>query len=108
MRRPAALVAAAAGCVIAGGALISSSWHLSWWHGLYCSLGTATTVGCDATPPGPAGWIAASLVMLTAIPLLAAAFSSLHLDRMDERLRRHHKAIKGQIDRLGTRDEGDT
>jgi hypothetical protein len=82
VRRAVLLLAAAAASVIAGGVVIAATWHVSFGHGLYCSLGTASTVGCDKQPVSPAGWIAAAAVMLTAIPLLAAAFGSLHLDKV--------------------------
>ena len=74
MRRALILLASAAGCVLAGGALFALTEHLSLPHGVYCGLGTATTVGCDVTPHG-AGRLIASLLMLTALPLLGAAFS---------------------------------
>jgi hypothetical protein len=76
-----AWIAAAAGCVLAGAALIAVTWHLSFWHGLYCSVGTAATVGCDTAPRGAAGQAVAVGVMLTAIPCLASAFSHIHLHR---------------------------
>jgi hypothetical protein len=100
MRRAWWLLAAAAVSVIAGGAVIAATWRVSFGHGLYCSLGTASTVGCDKQPVSPAGWIAASAVMLTAIPLLAAAFGSLHLDKVREHLDAHHRSIHQRLDKI--------
>ena len=94
------LLAAAAGAVAAGGAVIAATWHLSFGHGLYCSLGVATTVGCDVQPPGTAGRVAAAAVMLTTIPLLAAAFGQIHLDRVRAHLDRHHRAIHERLDAI--------
>jgi hypothetical protein len=75
MKRPAALLAVAAACVAAGAWLISVTWHVSLGHGLYCAVGTASTVGCDTAPHSAAGWLAAVAVMLTAIPALAGCFA---------------------------------
>lgn len=104
MKRPPLLIAAAAGCVLAGGILIAVTWHVPFGHGLYCSLGTAATVGCDVLPRSGAGEITAVLVMLTAIPLLAAAFAQLHLDKVrehvDKKLSEHHEAIHARLDRI--------
>jgi hypothetical protein len=102
--RPLVLVAAAGGCVLAGGVAIALTWHLPLGHGLYCSVGTAATVGCDVTPHSGAGQVIAVAVMLTAIPLLAAAFGQLHLDKVrehvDKRLNEHHDAIHARLDRI--------
>jgi hypothetical protein len=100
VRRAWWLLAAAAVSVIAGGAVIAATWRLSFGHGLYCSLGMASTDGCDAQPASTAGRIAAAAVMLTAIPLLAAAFGSLHLDRVKAHLDAHHRSIHQRLDKI--------
>lgn len=74
MRRPWVLVAVAAAVVAAGGWLLGVTWHLPYGTGLYCSVGTASTVGCD-TGLSAAGQVAAVVVMLAAIPVLAAVFA---------------------------------
>lgn len=96
MRRAWLLLAVAAGVILAGAALLAATWHLSYGHGLYCSLGIASTVGCDASPPGAAGRVAASVVILATIPALAAVFAMLtglhlrgHLRASEERMKRH-------------------
>jgi voltage-gated potassium channel Kch len=105
------LAGAAAGVIISGGVLFSVSQQIPPATGLYWAVETATTVGYgDVTPRGAAGHVIAVLVMLTAIPLLAAAFGQLHLDRVrahvDSRLGEHHKAIHDRLDRIeqGTRE----
>lgn len=75
MKRIIALLAAAAACIAGGGWLIGRTWHLGYAHGLYCAMGTATTLGCDASPPSSAGRWAQIALMVTAIPLLGAAFA---------------------------------
>jgi hypothetical protein len=58
-------------------------------HGLYCALGTATTVGCDIAPRNPAAYAFSALMMLTVVPLFAAVFSffttGLTADHVDKR-----------------------
>jgi voltage-gated potassium channel len=61
---------------IAGGALFAATQHYPFTTGLYWAITTATTVGYgDVTPHNAAGRVVASVVMLTAIPMLAAAFA---------------------------------
>ncbi|HTZ92112.1 MAG TPA: ion channel [Streptosporangiaceae bacterium] len=72
----AILLAAAAGCVLAGGGAFAATQQLPFSTGLYWAITTATTVGYgDVTPRNAAGRVIASLVMLTTIPLLAAVFA---------------------------------
>jgi voltage-gated potassium channel len=62
--------------VLAGGVAFSIAEHVTMWTGLYWSVTTASTVGYgDVTPHTGSGRIIAVAVMLTAIPLLAAAFA---------------------------------
>jgi hypothetical protein len=81
VRAAIASLAAAAACILAGAVAIAATWGIGLWHGLYCSLGNATTAGCDASPHSTAGRLAGMAVWLTAIPLLANAFSHIHLHR---------------------------
>lgn len=119
MKRPALLLAAAAACVAAGGWLFAATWHLSYGHGLYCAIGTASTVGCDTVPDSAAGRVAAVAVMLTAIPVLAACFALLtgrhagrrasakvkeHLDAAEKHIAEdadeRHVAMQRHVERL--------
>jgi voltage-gated potassium channel len=75
-RHVAILLAAAAACVLVGGALFALTQQLPFTTGLYWAITTATTVGYgDVTPHNAAGRVVASAVMLTTIPLLAAVFA---------------------------------
>lgn len=60
-------------------------------HGLYCALGTATTVGCDIAPRTPAAYAFSAVMMMTVVPLFAAVFSffttGLTADHVDKRHR---------------------
>lgn len=76
MKRVIALLATAAAVVAAGGWALAATWHLSLGTGLYCSVGTATTVGCNPLLSA-AGQVTVVVVMLVAIPILAAVFASL-------------------------------
>lgn len=98
MRRAWLTLAIAAAAILAGAGGLSATEHLSYAHGLFCSVGTASTVGCDVTARGGSAQAVSVAVMLTAIPALAATFALVtgyhwrkHLDR---RLREHHQAIR--------------
>lgn len=96
MRRPAVLLGAAAVAVAAGGCLLAATWHLGLGTGLYCSVGTATTAGCDPSLSG-AGQLAAVAVMLAAIPLLAAVFAWLTGRHAAGHMREHLAAAEKRI-----------
>lgn len=83
------LLTLAAAAVLLGGYLLAAAEHISLWHGIYCSLGTAATVGCDVTPS--TGWAQAVsvAVILIAIPALAAVFGRLTADHLGRAVRRH-------------------
>jgi hypothetical protein len=97
MSRAWVLLAAAGADIIAGGVAIAATWHLSFWHGLYCSIGTASTVGCDTAPRTGLGQAVAVGIMLTAVPLLAAVFTQLHLDRIDAHMAAHRKLLGADL-----------
>jgi len=62
--------------VLLGSGLFALAEDLPYTTGLYWAVTTATTVGYgDVTPHNPIGKLIASLVMLTTIPMLAAAFA---------------------------------
>jgi voltage-gated potassium channel len=83
------LVLAAVCCVLAGGAVFARIEHLHVTTGWYWALETATTVGYgDVTPDNGSSRVVASLVMLTTIPLLAAAFGVLTSSLIADRMRR--------------------
>ncbi|HTU06851.1 MAG TPA: potassium channel family protein, partial [Trebonia sp.] len=70
------LLASVAAVVLVGGELFALAEGLPFTTGLYWAITTATTVGYgDVTPHNPVGRLLASLVMLTTIPMLAAAFA---------------------------------
>jgi voltage-gated potassium channel len=72
----AVLLGSVAAVVLVGAWLFSLAESLPFTTGLYWAVTTATTVGYgDITPHNPIGRLIASLVMLTTIPLLAAAFA---------------------------------
>lgn len=97
MRRAMVLLGVAAACTLAGGWLIAVTWHLPYGRGLYCAVGTASTVGCDAVPGTAAGRAASVAVMLTAIPVLAACFAILTGHHASKRARVHLAAAEKRI-----------
>ena len=70
------LLGSVVGVVLLGAGLFALAEDLPYTTGLYWAVTTATTVGYgDITPHNPVGRLIASLLMLTAIPLLAGAFA---------------------------------
>lgn len=109
MKRAWLLFGSAAAAIVWWGAIFAITQQASIITGLYWALTTGTTVGYgDVTARGDGGHLLAIAVMLTTIPLLAAAFSQLHLDRVKTHLDRHHKAIHDRLDRIerGTDSQG--
>lgn len=82
---------------MACGLVFALTEHLAVVTGLYWAITTATTVGYgDVTPNSWLGHFIAVIVMLTVIPLFAAAFSlmtsgltSLQVSDSEERLKAH-------------------
>lgn len=75
-RNVVTLLGSVVAVVLIGAALFALAEDLPFTTGLYWAVTTATTVGYgDVTPHNPLGRLIASLVMLTAIPMLAAAFA---------------------------------
>jgi hypothetical protein len=75
-RQVLVLLGAVVGVVLLGAGLFTLAEGLPYTTGLYWAVTSATTVGYgDITPHNPIGRLIASLVMLTAIPLLAGAFA---------------------------------
>lgn len=75
-RNVATLLGTVVAVVLLGAELFALAEGLPFTTGLYWAVTTATTVGYgDITPHNPLGRLIASLVMLTAIPMLAGAFA---------------------------------
>ncbi len=96
MKRALIYIAAAAACILAGGVLLAVTEHLSAGTGVYCGLGTATTVGCSPGIPVAARIVSAAL-MLTAIPLFALAYGSLSNAHLRKHMGLHMKATVAQV-----------
>lgn len=96
--RIALLVIAAAAVLDAalGLAYAAVTPHLPWWHGLYCALANAVTVGGDVAPANGAGYAITAAECLLVVPLFAAAFSlftsgltAVHVRGAEGRIKRH-------------------
>lgn len=88
-RHVAMLLGGVASVIVAGGAVFAVTQHLPVTTGWYWAITTATTVGYgDVTPKNASGRVVASVVMLTAIPMLGAAFAVATGSAISERLRR--------------------
>ena len=85
------LLGGVVGVIIVGGAAFALVDHVPVTTGLYWAVVTATTVGYgDVSPANPAARAIAVVVMVTAIPMLGAAFalftSSFTLSRLNQLL----------------------
>lgn len=70
--------------------------HLADWHGLYCALANAVTLGGDVSPTTAGGWIVNAAECLTVVPLFAGALSlftsgltATHVRDSEKRIREH-------------------
>lgn len=94
-------IGTAAIIIVAGGLAFAAADHISPGLGLYFAITTATTAGYgDVIPRSTAGHWIAVILMLTAVPLVAATFSLVtatltasqvkwHMNRTEERLKQH-------------------
>lgn len=97
MKRALIYMAAAAACIIAGGAVIARTMHIGFGHGVYCALGTAATVGCDATPADAGARLASAAVIVVCIPLFALAYGSLSSAHVRKHMGLHRQAAVAQL-----------
>ena len=96
-RRALAVIAVAAVLdALLGVAYSAETPGLPWWHGLYCALANAVTVGGDIAPVNAAGYVITAMECLLVVPLFAAAFSlltsgltSTHVAASEDRLKTH-------------------
>ena len=80
----------------AGLAYSAATPHLSWWHGLYCALANAVTLGGDVSPANGWGYLINSIECITIVPLFAATFSlftsgltATHVRKSERRIKAH-------------------
>jgi len=69
------VTAAVALDVILGALYSLATPGLPLWHGLYCALANAVTVGGDVTPASGAGYVIQAAECSLVVPLFAATFS---------------------------------
>lgn len=97
MKRAVILIALAGCCIAGGGWLYALTEHVSYGRGLYCAVGTASTDGCDLTAGTTAARIASVVVILTAIPLLAAAFGTITSAHLRRHMGLHMQSTVAQV-----------
>lgn len=91
---------------VAFGLAYSASEHIAVWKGLYCALGTSTTVGCDVLPDNPAGYWLIAAMMVTVVPLLASVFSFFTTELTAGHVDARHEELKASmVTHVDTRHE---
>lgn len=75
--------------------------HIGVAHGLYCSTGIATTVGCDVVPVNGPAYVLSTLMMLTIVPLFSSMFSlftsGLIASHVDDKTDKQTQALKEHV-----------
>lgn len=101
-KRAAVVLAATVTLDVILGTLYGLDDHIGTWHGLYCSTGIATTVGCDVPPGTVTGYILSTLMMLLVVPLFTATFSlftsGLVASHVDTKTEQQTKDLAGLTD----------
>jgi voltage-gated potassium channel len=93
VRRTLILAGLALASMLGGAVAFSLADHVPFWLACYWSVVTGTTVGYgDLAPKSGAAHVIAVAEMLTAIPLLGAAFASLTAMHV-------HRHVKAHVDR---------
>ena len=86
------------------GVLYGVAEHVHVLHGLYCAIGTATTVGCDIPPDNGPAYVLTVIMMLTVVPLWGATFSyftsGLTSDHVDAAASGQTAELKEHVDAL--------
>jgi voltage-gated potassium channel Kch len=101
MKRAWAQIVVAVAFITGGGALFSWTQHIPFLTGLYWSTTTATTVGYgDVIPRNDLGRFISICMMLTAIPLLAAAFARLTGEHLAKRAREEITELRAHVHAL--------
>lgn len=84
------------------------------WHGLFCALANAVTVGGDVPPANAAGYLITALECALVVPLFAAAFSLLtsgltavHVAASEKRMKAHvEQRLKAHLGGYGRVENG--
>ncbi|HEY1700878.1 MAG TPA: hypothetical protein VGG75_14300 [Trebonia sp.] len=86
---------------VALGVLYGLADHVHVLHGMYCALGTATTVGCDILPANGFAYVLSAVMMVTVVPLFASVFafftSGLTADHVDTLTDKQTQDIKEHV-----------
>ena len=94
-------LAAAAAVVGAWAVVFAQAEHLSWFHGLYCSVGIASTNGCDFLPRDTSDQAVTVAVILTAVPVLGTVFARLTAHHTARRV--HERSAAARADAAAAR-----
>lgn len=95
-RRALQVISAAVVLDLLFGVLFAFSEHIPVWHGLYCALANAVTVGGDVQPTRPLAYLVTAGECALVVPLFAATFSlfttgltAAHVDKRHAEMKQH-------------------
>ncbi len=74
-KRAAAVLLVVTVLDVIDGLVMAATEHVPAWHGVYCTIGTTTTVGCDLPLHGGMAYAVSAVAMILFVPLWATAFS---------------------------------
>jgi hypothetical protein len=97
MNRAIIYIGLAAAAIAAGGGFLARTMHLPYGHAVYCAIGTAATVGCDAAPADGGARLASSAVIVVCVPLFALAYGSLSSAHLRKHMGLHMRATVKQV-----------
>lgn len=85
------------------GVILASIDHVPAWHGVYCTVGTTTTVGCDLPLHGGLAYGISAIAMVLFVPLWGTAFSffttGLTADHVDAKTQAQTDELKDHMSR---------
>lgn len=103
-RRAVVILAIAGTLDMVSGVIFSITQHVAVGDGLFWAVGTATTAGSGTVAAvNPAGKVLAVVVMLTVIPLFAAAFSLVTSGITGGHVKREAKVLHDCLDQVDTK-----
>lgn len=79
------------------GLLYARFQHLPLWHGMYCALANAVTLGGDVSPTNAGSYVVNTVECFTIVPLFAASLSFFTSGLAGAQVRDSERRIKQHV-----------